>query len=167
VADPLSLRHGLTSMSPTRQQAPPSSGVAIGELSIDAQVNYVPQDPGNRQPVTSCASHFLHARPADFYPRERARLLGGEHRHACSSTQASKQQNGQCVARDLCLWVCEVPSPPRLVRHSAGVASLQATPWHNFTGNARLPLICPPMAPNHFEKITTYKPARQPPQPSV
>lgn len=132
----------------TEQRSP------IGGVIYDAQVNYVPQDPGNRSPYRPALLVPYMLLP-DFYPGKGQGYLG-ESTVTRAQYAPSKQQGGECVVEEIYVFGYADGSLPS--RLSAFRWRGKATGYAvaHFTGNARIAADLPTDGTALLEQVTTY-----------
>jgi hypothetical protein len=148
-------RYDTTVVQPPDQ--PPETQVErgpIGGVVYDAQVNYVPQEPGNRSPYRP-AFLIPYMLLPDFYPGKGQGYLGESSVKLVQYPPLSKQAEGCTVEEIYVYGYSDGPIPTRL---SAFRWQGKATGYRvaHFTGNARLAADLPSDGSAALGEVITY-----------
>jgi hypothetical protein len=148
-------RYDTTSVQPSDQ--PPGTEVErgpIGGVVYDAQVNYVPQEPGNRSPYRP-AFLIPYMLLPDFYPGKGQGYLGESNVKLVQYPPLNKQTEGCTVEEIYVYGYTDGPLPTRL---SAFRWQGKATGYRvaHFTGNAWLDADLPSDGSSPLGEVITY-----------
>jgi hypothetical protein len=126
----------------------------IGGVIYDAQVNYVPQEPGNRSPYRPALLIPYMLLP-DFYPGKGQGYLG-ESDATLTQYSPSSQQEGKCIVDEIYVFgYTDSPFPTRLstFRWHGKATGYAVT---HFAGNARIAADLPTDNSKPLGQVTTY-----------